>query len=204
MVVADSGNSRIQTYDANGKLIHQFGESGEDEGQLRNPWGIHVDELGDVYVADWGNDRVQVFSSDGDVKMVLEGKTPDGVAINRPSSVTVDQHGDIYITDWTNNRVLVYDSNGRYVWRFLGDATLSRVARDYMMTNAYANRLREMTNLEEEKYFRNPTSVRVDNQFRICVADHSSYRLQVYQKESVELDVNSIAPPMRNHSLTTV
>jgi outer membrane protein assembly factor BamB len=136
--------------------------------------------------------------------MVLEGKTPDGVAINRPSSVTVDQHGDIYITDWTNNRVLVYDSNGRYVWRFLGDATLSRVARDYMMTNAYANRLREMANLEEEKYFRSPTSVRVDNQFRICVADHSSYRLQVYQKESVELDENSIAPPMRNHSLTTV
>jgi len=204
MVVADSGNSRIQTYDASGKLVQQFGESGEAEGQLKNPWGIHVDEFGDVYVADWGNNRVQVFSNDGDVKMVLEGKTPDGVAINRPSSVTVDQHGDIYITDWTNNRVLVYDSNGRYVWRFLGDATLSRVARDYMMTNAYANRLREMANLEEEKYFRNPTSVRVDNQFRICVADHSSYRLQVYQKESVELDENSIAPPMRNHSLTTV
>lgn len=204
MVVADSGNGRIQTYDGQGNLRREFGEPGGEEGQLDNPWGLQVDELGDIYVADWGNDRVQVFSNDGDLKMVLTGETPDGVAMRRPSSVTVDLHGDIYITDWANNRVLVFDSNGRYVWRLLGDATLSRVARDYMMTNAYSNRLREMSNLEEEKYFRSPTAVRVDNQFRICVADHRSYRLQVYQKDSVELDEHSIAPPMRNHSLTTV
>ena len=204
IVVADSGNSRIQKYTTDGKFVSEFGSEGDGDSELKNPWGIHVDELGDIYVADWGNDRIQRYSNEGELKMSLKGETPDGVCINRPTSVSVDLHGDIYTTDWNNDRVVVYDSTGRYVWKFAGDATLSRVARDYMMTNAYANRLREMTNLEEEKYFRSPTSVRVDNKFRICVADHHSYRLQVYQKESIELDENSIAPPMRNHSLTTV
>ena len=73
-----------------------------------------------------------------------------------------------------------------------------------MLTNARPNRLREMSNLEEEKYFRHPTSVRVDENFRICVADHYSYRVQVYQKDAIEWDELTITPPLRNPTLDVV
>ena len=204
LIVIDALNNRVQEYTENGEFIGEFGSQGNLPGEFNNPWGVHVDENGDIYVADWGNDRVQIFSSEGEFKMVIEGETPDGLSIKKPTSVAVDKHGDIYLTDWGNNRVLLYNQDGKYVWRFLGDASLSRSARSYMLTNARPNRLREMSNLEEEKYFRHPTSVRVDENFRICVAAHYSYPVQVYQKDAIELDELTITPPLRNPTLDVV
>ena len=202
LLVVDARTNRIQTYSQDGEFKSQFGNAGDAPGEFQNPWGIHVDENGFIYVADWGNDRVQVLSPDGDPQIMISGATPDGLKIKNPTGVAVDDHGDIYISDWGNNRVLQYDSSGRYVWRFLGDASLSRAARTYMLTNARSNRIREMANLEEEKYLRFPTSVRIDSQFRLCIADHHRYRLQVYQKEAIELDQNTISEPLRNHTLS--
>lgn len=203
IVVVDSINHRIQKYTHDGKFIFQFGKLGDKEGQFSRPWGVHVDELGKIYVADWGNHRVQVFTNEGNFTMLLDETSTYSSKMKNPSGVAVDSHGDIYVADWGNNRVLMFDSNGRYVWKFLGDATLSMVARSYMMTNAYSNRLREMANIEEDKYLRRPTSIRIDSKFRLCIADHMSYRLQVYQKDAIELDEHTIFSPMRNPSLTT-
>ena len=88
--------------------------------------------------------------------------------------------------------------------KFLGDATLSRIARTYMLTNAYPNRLRDMANLEREKLFRSPRSVRVDDQGRMYVADYKTYRVQVYVKEAIHLDEHQIRPPLRSPTLQTV
>ena len=203
IVVVDSSNHRIQKYTNDGKFICQFGKLGDKEGEFKRPWGVHVDELGKIYVADWGNHRVQVFTIDGDFIMAIDNTSMAGLKMKYPSGVAVDAHGDIYVSDWGNNRVLMFDYNGRYVWKFLGDATLSEVARSYMMTNAYSNRLREMANIEEDKYLRRPTSIRIDSKFRLCIADHMSYRLQVYQKDAIELDEHTIFSTMRNPSLTT-
>ena len=49
---------------------------------------------------------------------------------------------EMYEADWGNNRVQMFNQEGHYIWKFLGHATLSRVARTYMMTNAMPNRLR--------------------------------------------------------------
>jgi hypothetical protein len=99
--------------------------------------------------------------------------------------------------------VQLFNERGRYVQKFLGDATLSRVARDYMLTNSYPNRLREMANLEPEKLFRTPRSVRVDDKGRMYVADFGKYRVQVYQKEAIRLDEHQMAPPVRSPTLQT-
>ena len=72
-----------------------------------------------------------------------------------------------------------------------------------MLTNAMPNRLREMGRLEQEKYLRRPRSVRIDSDFRLFVADYESYRIQVYQKEAIPLDENTLAAPTRNPTLTT-
>ena len=78
---------------------------------------------------------------------------------------------------------------------------LSKVARNYMLTNAVSNRLREAGKLESEKYLRRPRSVRVDSEFRLWIPDYESYRVQVYKKDYIELDETQFAAPMRNPTL---
>jgi DNA-binding beta-propeller fold protein YncE len=203
LVIVDSQNHRVQRFTADGEFLDGFGSQGCEPGQFELPMGVHVDELGNVYVADWGNQRVQKLSPTGDPLMVIgqEGSS-DGEFI-RPTGVAVDGHGDIYVCDWGNNRVQLFNQEGRYIWKFLGDASLSRVSRTYMMTNAMPNRLREMGKLEEEKYLRRPRSVRVDDQFRLFIPDYESYRVQIYEKDAIPLDEETMAAPPRNPTLAT-
>ena len=201
MVVVDSRNHRVQRYGADGEYLGGFGAHGDGPGQFDLPWGVHVDELGDIYVADWGNNRVQIFGADGDVKNVVGGAGSGEGEFDRPTGIAVDAHGDIYVADWGNDRVQMFNSDGQYIWSFRGDATLSRVARRYMMTNAMSNRLREMGRIEQEKYLRRPRSVRIDSRFRLFIPDYESYRVQIYQKDAIELDRTQFAAPLRNPTL---
>jgi DNA-binding beta-propeller fold protein YncE len=201
LVVVDSKNHRIQRYAADGEYLGGFGSHGSEPGQFDLPWGVHVDELGDIYVADWGNNRFQVFSSDGTLKNVV-GRAGSGDAeFNRPTGIAVDGHGDIYVADWGNDRVQMFNAEGQYIWSFRGDASLSKVARQYMLTNAVPNRLREMGKLENEKYLRHPRSVRIDSDFRLFIPDYESYRVQIYQKDVIILDETQFAAPLRNPTL---
>lgn len=201
MVVVDSKNHRIQTYTPEGNYLGGFGSHGSEPGQFDLPWGVHVDELGDIYVADWGNNRFQIFSRDGEVKNMVGGKGNGDGEFDRPTGIAVDAYGDIYVADWGNNRVQMFNAEGHYIWSFRGNATLSRVARTYMLTNAVPNRLRETGRLEQEQYLRRPRSVRIDDEFRLFIADYESYRIQVYQKDAIELDETQYAAPLRNPTL---
>ncbi|MXZ09069.1 MAG: 6-bladed beta-propeller, partial [Gemmatimonadetes bacterium] len=165
------------------------------------PWGLTVDELGDVYVADWRNDRIQKFTADGEFIFAF-GKSGSGNGeLNRPTDVAVDEHGDIYVADSGNDRVQLFNSESRYVQKFLGDATLSTVAIEYMMTNAGPNRLRDMADLEPQKYFRRPGGVAVNGDGLMFVADNGSYRVQVYQKQAIPLTEEQFSAPRRSPTL---
>lgn len=59
--VADTGNHRIQKFDASGNFLAKWGSEGNGDGQFSNPAGVAVDSLGNVYVADTGNHRIQKF-----------------------------------------------------------------------------------------------------------------------------------------------
>ena len=117
--------------------------------------------------------------------------------LRRPAGVAVDRHGDIYVADRGNDRVQLFNADGRYVQKFLGDAGLSSVARDYMLTQAGPNRQRDMADLEPQKYLRRPRSVVVDDDYTMFVCDSESYRVQVYQKDAVALASDQIAPVIR-------
>ena len=107
------------------------------------------------------------------------------------------------MADAGNNRVQLFSEDGRYVEKFIGDASLSKMARDYMLTNAGPLRQREMAKLEPQKRFRRPRSVRIDDQFRMFVTDMGSMRVQVYQKDAEPLTPDLILPPPRSPSLVT-
>jgi sugar lactone lactonase YvrE len=199
--VSDTGNHRIQKFTKDGEFILGWGGHGAGDGELDMPWGITLDELGDVYVADWKNDRVQKFTSSGGFVFAFGSSGSGDGEFNRPADVAVDLDGDIYVVDRGNDRVQLFNPEPRYVQKFLGDASLSQAARDYMMTNASPNRLRDMASLEPQKLLRQPTAVVVDDEGVMYVVDNGSYRVQVYQKEAIHLEPHQFGPPRRSPTL---
>lgn len=118
--VADSGNSRIQRFDADGNFISKFGEPGSGPGQFSQPRAVAIDQAdGAVYVADMWNDRIQKFSADGAfVKQFGVAGSGNG-EFNDPSGVAVDPTtGDVLVADTGNNRIQRFDSSGAYLAQF--------------------------------------------------------------------------------------
>ena len=77
----------MQKFDANFEFMLQFGEEGEDDGQLIHPMGIAVYKH-KVYVADNANSRIAVFYTDGRFCCNIVGGClhgPYDVAINSKS-----------------------------------------------------------------------------------------------------------------------
>ncbi|MBV8063422.1 MAG: carboxypeptidase regulatory-like domain-containing protein [Nevskia sp.] len=59
--VVDSGNNRVQRFDADGHYLDYFGGFGTANGMFSTPIGIAVDKSGNVYVSDYNNGRVEKF-----------------------------------------------------------------------------------------------------------------------------------------------
>ena len=204
LVISDAMNNRIQRFTRDGKFLQAFGSAGDGDGQLNMPAGVAVDENGDVYVADFRNDRVQRFSADGEFKMSFGSSGSGDGELNRPMGVAVDPDGDVYVADWGNNRVQQFDQTSRYVYKFTGNATLSKMGRRYIENSARVLRMREMTKLEETEVLRSPRSCVIDDEGRLLIADFGSHRIQVYKKEAYPLDETEISPPLDAPDLYTV
>src|SRR5438067_1531483 len=65
IVVADTENNRIETFDAAGKFRAAFGGAGSGNDQLSRPSGVAVRADGSILVADASNNRVQLFDASG-------------------------------------------------------------------------------------------------------------------------------------------
>ena len=204
LYVSDTLNHRVQRFTRDGVFLSTWGSFGEGDGQFNMPWGVAVDPVGDVYVVDWRNDRVQKFDSEG--RFIHRFGSSGGGAgqFNRPAGIAVDGDGDVYVADLGNHRVQMYDRDGRYLQTFTGDGTLSKSARQYILANAKALRLRFESNLEPEKSLLGPTSLTVDTRGRMVIIDGGHSRVQVYQKDVIPLEETQIAPPPRVPTLDTV
>lgn len=203
LYVSDTQNHRIQKFTMDGQFISQFGTHGSERGQFDAPWGLTFDADGDLYVADWRNDRIQKFDAEGRFIMSLGASGAANGEFDRPSGVAVDEHGDIIVADRGNNRVQLFDHRGRYVEKFVGDATISKMGRTYVLANHKTLRLREMTELEPQRLFRAPTSVRLGPSGDLYVADQASHRIQVYRKEAYALSEDQIMPELSAPTLAT-
>lgn len=103
--VADTGNHRVQKFDANGKFLVKWGRSGFAQGQFDVPRGLAFTRQGGLLVVDQNNHRVQEFDLDG--KFVRQwGVQGNGEGeFNAPQDIAIDSAGNIYIVELLNNRV---------------------------------------------------------------------------------------------------
>jgi len=102
ILVADSGNDRVQAFDSTGRFVSTFGASGSGPGQFDNPQGLAIDDLGRVIVVDGGNNRLQLLAFDGQRFSHL--KTVTG-GFNGPTGAWAYGSDRILVADTGNNAV---------------------------------------------------------------------------------------------------
>ncbi|WP_323027112.1 IPT/TIG domain-containing protein [Gelidibacter japonicus] len=122
--VGDSNNNRIRKIAPNGLTstlagsTYGFADGVGAVAKFNAPYGVAVDDQGNVFVADLYNHKIRKVTSNG-VVSTLAGSAKgfaDGMGIaaqfNFPSGITVDNRGNVYISDSNNHKIRKVTSSG--------------------------------------------------------------------------------------------
>ncbi len=101
--VADAWNSTIRKITSAGVVTTLAGLAGADgstdgagsAARFGQPYGVAVDDLGNVYVADWSRSNIRKITSSGAVTTLAVSTA--AVPIIAPSGVAVDGAGNVYV-----------------------------------------------------------------------------------------------------------
>jgi sugar lactone lactonase YvrE len=113
LYVSDRFNNRVQKWEAGassgitvaGGAGFQFIGSGAH--QLRNPYGIFVDDSLNLLIADWHNHRIQQFAPGAFFGTTVAGSASYYGSLSNqlltPGNIHKDKHGNLFIVDTDNN-----------------------------------------------------------------------------------------------------
>jgi uncharacterized protein (TIGR03663 family) len=218
--IADAGNHRVLHLTSKGKIIEEWGAGGEiidntvmAEGHFNQPWGLTVDDSGDVYVADTWNHRIQKFSAEGDLITTwgyFNNVPTDTYGMWGPRDVVVDLDDNLLVSDTGNKRVLVFNENGDFIHQ-IGEAgfllgqfdepvglAISPVTGDLYVADTWNQRVQRFERTDSGQYaislnwdidgwfgqaLDNKPFIAVDKYDQIFVADPESARILVFSNQ---------------------
>jgi DNA-binding beta-propeller fold protein YncE len=129
--VADTGNNRIEVFDANGVFERQFGSLGTGAGQLTSPAGVGVSPVApfDVYVADTSDNRIERFTNAGAFVSAFAGAGGGAGQVDAPRYIAFDDQGNVFVGDTgLNQRVSEWTADGAFVGVVAGFQRLGGLA----------------------------------------------------------------------------
>ena len=114
--IVDSGNSRVQKFDDEGRFILQFGEKGEYEKQFQSPSDVAFMK-NRVYVSDPENRKISVYDDSGNFmdNIQFEGlEKPRGISFHEETLLISDESRGLLFYDLEQKSARVFDSwNGK-------------------------------------------------------------------------------------------
>ena len=90
------GNNRVMKFDENGKFLLQWGKTGKEDGEFRDPHALAMDSQGRLFVADRANSRLQIFTQEGE-------HIATWTQFGRPSGLFIDKNDILYSADSESN-----------------------------------------------------------------------------------------------------
>lgn len=90
------GNNRIMKFDKDGNFLMQWGSTGGENGEFRDPHALAMDSQGRLFVGDRGNSRIQIFTQDGE-------HIATWTQFGRPSGLYIDANDVLYSADSESN-----------------------------------------------------------------------------------------------------
>lgn len=96
---------------------------------LKDPEGLSVSILGDVYIADTGNNRILKFNSDGEYLIQVGGFGWETNQFDRPLDVFARDGLNIYIADYNNQRIQRYSKKLEFI-SSLGNSKINQLSAE--------------------------------------------------------------------------
>ena len=121
--VIDSTDISVKKFDAQGKILSAWGDSGREFKKVKSPAGIAVNSKGLLFITDLRTNSVNIFNQSG-IYTTRWDRTADGDRLfNMPLGIAIDGNDDIYVADSGNHRVLQFSSAGaiKKVWGTQGE-----------------------------------------------------------------------------------
>ena len=81
----------------------------------------------------------------------------------------VDRNGSVFISNWGEDSVIVYDKNKNFVEKLIGDATLSKFAKEFLDVNPEQSSWRKMLNYLKKKRVLKPTGIETNDDFLLQI-----------------------------------
>ena len=127
--------------------------------RVNKPWGVVVNQRGEVVVTEDGGHCVSIFSSTGE-KIRSFGSHGTGLGqFKRPFGVAIDDNGNLLVVDCGNNRIQKFTSDGRFI------AVVGAQGSGQLQ-------------------FSSPIGIKINPQTkRVYVADNGNHRVQVLQPD---------------------
>jgi sugar lactone lactonase YvrE len=132
--VADQGNNLIRMITASAVVttLAGTGQLGNANGvaasaSFSSPFGVAVDDLGNVFVSDQGNQQIREISALGTVSSLAGSGavgSKNGTATEAsfwfPSGLAIDALGNLYVADYSNNMIRIVNSSSQIVSTLAG------------------------------------------------------------------------------------
>ncbi len=90
------GNNRIVKFSSDGTFLKEWGSTGAEAGEFRDPHALAMDSQGRLFVGDRANSRIQIFDQDGN-------HLATWTQFGRPSGLFIDENDILYAADSESN-----------------------------------------------------------------------------------------------------
>jgi sugar lactone lactonase YvrE len=108
ILVADTGNGRVEKFSPIGTFLSFIGAKGSGQGQLADPNGIAIDRSGNIYVAEIGSKHcVQKLGPDG--SFIAEWAP----GLYGPRRIAIGPDDSVYVVDSGRNRIVKFSPDGQ-------------------------------------------------------------------------------------------
>ena len=82
---------------------------------VKNPWGVAVNQRGEIIVAEGGGHCVSIFSPTGEKFRSFGSQGSKNGEFHSPYGVAVDDDGNILVVDSRNHRIQKFTSDGKFI-----------------------------------------------------------------------------------------
>jgi sugar lactone lactonase YvrE len=109
------GDLHIFVLDKDGKFIKSFGKQGSGDGQIYNPQGIALDNLGNVYISEPDLKKVSIFKNDGTFLKTWGSSSQENNQFASLYSICRTIDNNIAFSDLNSRRIKVFNPEGTLI-----------------------------------------------------------------------------------------
>jgi sugar lactone lactonase YvrE len=133
LVVADTGNDRIDVFSATGSPLFTFGTYGTATGQFDTPREVAVDGSSNIYVVDTANSRIEAFNPSGTTVLWTAGASGScSSCLNTPIGINYDAVDNVLLVADTGHSLIKAFSPGTGAWIWSSPRSILASPREAM------------------------------------------------------------------------